>query len=136
MGATYLLAHLLNAAVIFGPLIGYIAQCTEICRTKNSYGFSTKVSLILILANISRVFFWLVIALINNRFGKKFDEVLLFAAVAMILCQVFSLLMKNSWFLCMKLCDTDLNIMVIKRLICLETYLISLKNKSNPCFAF
>jgi len=44
--------------IIFGPLIGYIAQLLKINSLKNSQGFSTYVCTILILANILRIFFW------------------------------------------------------------------------------
>lgn len=45
-------------ALIFGPVIGYIPQYIEINKTKNYRAFSPLVSLILLLANILRIFFW------------------------------------------------------------------------------
>ena len=44
--------------MIFGPVIPYAAQAREIFDKKNSDGFSTRVSLILIVASIMRLFFW------------------------------------------------------------------------------
>jgi len=48
----------INIGLIFGPLIGYAAQIMEIRNKKSSLGFSPRVSAILILANVTRVFFW------------------------------------------------------------------------------
>jgi len=81
----------LDLGMVFGPLIGYLAQFVEIYQRKNSEGFSTRVSLILVIANITRVFFWYFRTLILLRFGKRFSLVLLFAAIVMIIGQVFSL---------------------------------------------
>ncbi len=49
---------LLHLCVIFGPLVAFAAQYMEIRRVKNSEGFSTRVSLVLVVANITRVYFW------------------------------------------------------------------------------
>lgn len=57
------------------PLVPYVAQYIEMSRNKTSEGFSTYVCLILLTANILRVFFW---------FGKRFDTVLLIQSFLLI----------------------------------------------------
>jgi chromate transport protein ChrA len=57
-----------TAFMATSPLVPYVAQYIEMNRNKTSEGFSTYVCLILLAANILRVFFWI---------GKRFDTVLL-----------------------------------------------------------
>jgi len=47
-----------NLGIIFGPLIGYVAQLLVMKKKKSSEGFSIQGSVILVIANILRVFFW------------------------------------------------------------------------------
>eukprot|EP00026_Physarum_polycephalum_P011324 Phypoly_transcript_11539.p1 GENE.Phypoly_transcript_11539~~Phypoly_transcript_11539.p1 ORF type:complete len:231 (+),score=29.56 Phypoly_transcript_11539:492-1184(+) len=68
--------------MVFGPVIGYVSQYNEIKKRKNASGFSTLVSLILLLSNILRCFFWL---------GKSFDVTLVYQAIVMIFAQLIML---------------------------------------------
>lgn len=78
--------HLVNALLslgvdlimIFGSVIGYVDQYRVILQEKNSEAFSKLISLILMLSNILRIFFW---------FGKRFDNVLLYQSLVMIVAQ-------------------------------------------------
>ncbi|KAK3570374.1 hypothetical protein QTP86_019248, partial [Hemibagrus guttatus] len=54
----------------------YIPQYQEIQKTSNTEGFSTRVCLVLLIANILRIFFWV---------GKQFELTLLVQSVVMIL---------------------------------------------------
>jgi len=72
----------LNCFMVIGPVLGYIPQYRVINETHRSEGFSTLVSLVLLVANILRVFFWL---------GKQFQLVLLYQSVVMIIAQLLLL---------------------------------------------
>jgi solute carrier family 66, member 2 len=69
-----------NLLMIFSPVIGYVDQYKKIKETKNSESFSKLVSLILFLSNVLRIFFW---------YGKRFDIVMLYQSLVMIICQFF-----------------------------------------------
>ena len=69
---------LVNLVIIFGPLIGYIPQYFQIKRSNSAGGFSPKISLILLSANILRIFFW---------FLEPFEWPLLVQAGLMIVTQ-------------------------------------------------
>ncbi|MEE6499953.1 hypothetical protein FKM82_003653 [Ascaphus truei] len=62
--------------MVLGGVIPYIPQYQEIKRTSNADGFSTWVCLVLLVANILRIFFW---------FGKFFEFPLLLQSIAMII---------------------------------------------------
>ena len=47
-----------EGAIIFGGIVPFIPQYMIISKTQNSDGFSTHVCLILLTANILRIFFW------------------------------------------------------------------------------
>lgn len=49
---------LLDILMIFGPVIGYISQYKKIVEKKSSEGFNSLITLILLLSNILRIFFW------------------------------------------------------------------------------
>jgi hypothetical protein len=70
---------LLCAALVFGPIIGYIPQYQQILLTRNPQGFSTLVCFILIAANLLRVFFWVL---------KRFEVSLLLQSFVMIMAQL------------------------------------------------
>jgi len=53
-----LISFCTDLGIIFGPLIGYVAQIMEIRNKKSAEGFSSRVSAILIVANLTRMFFW------------------------------------------------------------------------------
>ena len=44
--------------MILGPCLGYIIQCFKIMKERNADGFSPFICLILLVANIFRVFWW------------------------------------------------------------------------------
>eukprot|EP01133_Synstelium_polycarpum_P019051 gene19051-22807_t len=70
---------LLGLFMVFAPVIGYVSQYKSIATTRSSEGFSTRVCLILLLANILRVYFWI---------GKQFDDTLLYQSLVMIVAQL------------------------------------------------
>ncbi|XP_043937175.1 solute carrier family 66 member 2-like isoform X4 [Protopterus annectens] len=70
-----LLSWLPSCVMVFGGVIPYIPQYLQIKRTANAEGFSTRVCLILLIANILRIFFW---------FGKFFELTLLMQSFVMI----------------------------------------------------
>ncbi|KAE8608726.1 hypothetical protein XENTR_v10011585 [Xenopus tropicalis] len=65
-----------SSLIVFGGVVPYIPQYQEIKRTSNPDGFSTWVCLVLLVANILRIFFW---------FGKFFEFPLLLQSIMMIL---------------------------------------------------
>lgn len=70
-----LLSWLASCVMVFGGAVPYIPQYQEIQRTNNVEGFSTRVCLVLLIANILRIFFWV---------GKQFEMPLLLQSVVMI----------------------------------------------------
>ncbi|TWW76570.1 PQ-loop repeat-containing protein 1 [Takifugu flavidus] len=69
------LSWLVSCLMVFGGALPYIPQYQEIQRIGNSEGFSTRVCLLLLVANILRIFFWM---------GKQFELTLLLQSVVMI----------------------------------------------------
>ncbi|KAJ8271938.1 hypothetical protein COCON_G00107970 [Conger conger] len=65
-----------SCVMVFGGVVPYVPQYQEILRTSNTEGFSTRVCLVLLLANILRIFFWI---------GRQFELTLLIQSVVMIL---------------------------------------------------
>lgn len=53
-----LLSWLASCVMVFGGAVPYIPQYQEIQKTNNTEGFSTRVCLVLLIANILRIFFW------------------------------------------------------------------------------
>lgn len=66
--------------MIFGPSVGYFAQAIKFQQTKSSAGFSKYMCLILLFANILRIFFWI---------GKRFTIVLLYQSLVVISSQFY-----------------------------------------------
>ena len=66
--------------MIFVPSIGYFFQAVKFQQTKSSKGFSKTLCLLLLLANILRIFFWI---------GKKFSITLLYQSIVVIISQVY-----------------------------------------------
>ena len=66
--------------MIFVPSIGYCFQGIKFQKTKSSKGFSKNLCLLLLLANILRIFFWI---------GKKFSITLLYQSIVVIISQVY-----------------------------------------------
>ncbi|XP_039619439.1 solute carrier family 66 member 2 [Polypterus senegalus] len=71
-----IISLLASCMMVFGGVVPYIPQYQEIQRTSNTDGFSTRVCLVLLVANILRIFFW---------FGKQFEITLLLQSLVMIL---------------------------------------------------
>lgn len=70
-----LLSWLASCVMVFGGAVPYVPQYQDIQRTNNAEGFSTRVCLVLLIANILRIFFWI---------GKQFEMPLLLQSVVMI----------------------------------------------------
>uniref|UniRef100_A0A665TPP4 Si:dkey-246g23.2 n=1 Tax=Echeneis naucrates TaxID=173247 RepID=A0A665TPP4_ECHNA len=75
-GSWTLLSWLASCVMVFGGALPYVPQYQEIQRSSNIEGFSTRVCLVLLIANILRIFFWI---------GKQFELTLLLQSVVMIL---------------------------------------------------
>lgn len=73
---------LIPVVLVVGPVIGYIPQYHEIQKTHNFRAFSPLVSLILLVSNILRIFFWV---------EKRFELALLLQSVVMIVAQLLLL---------------------------------------------
>lgn len=71
-----LLSLVASLLMVFGGALPYVPQFQEIQRSSNTEGFSTRVCLVLLIANILRIFFWI---------GKQFELTLLLQSVVMIL---------------------------------------------------
>ncbi|XP_072278525.1 solute carrier family 66 member 2-like [Pyxicephalus adspersus] len=70
-----LLSWVSSFLMVFGGVVPYIPQYQEIRRSSSTDGFSTWVCLVLLVANILRIFFW---------FGKFFEFPLLLQSLLMI----------------------------------------------------
>ena len=66
--------------IIFFPSIGYFFQGIKFQKTKSSIGFSKILCLLILLANILRIYFWL---------GKPFEKSLLFQSIVVIISQIY-----------------------------------------------
>ncbi|MEQ2264605.1 hypothetical protein XENORESO_013882, partial [Xenotaenia resolanae] len=75
-GSWTLLSLFSSFLMVFGGALPYIPQYQEIQGSSNTEGFSTRVCLVLLIANILRIFFWI---------GKQFELTLLLQSVVMIL---------------------------------------------------
>ncbi|KAH9989843.1 hypothetical protein BJV77DRAFT_1145000 [Russula vinacea] len=73
------LSTLASIGMAVGPPLVYVDQATSIIKKKDSTGFSRDVCAVLLLANITRCFFWL---------GERFEFALLLQSLLMILCQL------------------------------------------------
>ena len=73
---------LLDVLMIVSPNIGFVAQILKFRQVKSSEGFSKLLSLILLIANILRIFFWI---------GKQFSIVLLYQSILSIIMQIILL---------------------------------------------
>ncbi|XP_054476229.1 solute carrier family 66 member 2 [Anoplopoma fimbria] len=71
-----LLSWMASCLMVFGGALPYVPQYQDIQTSSNSEGFSTRVCLVLLIANILRIFFWI---------GKQFELTLLLQSVVMIL---------------------------------------------------
>jgi len=71
---------LIDILMVTGPSIGYFLQSLKFKKTKSSKGFSKSICLIIYLAQILRVFFWI---------GKPFKITLLYQSFLIIIFQVY-----------------------------------------------
>ena len=69
-----------NVLMVFLPSTGYFFQGIKFKQTKSSKGFSKTLCLLLLLANILRIFFWI---------GKKFALTLLYQSIIVIISQIY-----------------------------------------------
>uniref|UniRef100_A0A8K9UMB9 Solute carrier family 66 member 2 n=1 Tax=Oncorhynchus mykiss TaxID=8022 RepID=A0A8K9UMB9_ONCMY len=74
-GSWTLLSWLASCVMVFGGTLPYLPQYQEIQRSSITEGFSTRVCLLLLIANILRIF-WM---------GKQFELTLLLQSVVMII---------------------------------------------------
>lgn len=77
-----LISNLIDILMIFGPSTSFLLQISKIKKEKSSSGFSKKIILILLSANILRIYFW---------FGEKFSIILFIQSLIMILTQLYLL---------------------------------------------
>lgn len=66
--------------MIFLPSCGYFFQAIKFKQTKSSKGFSKTLCLLLLLANIFRIYFWI---------GKPFSITLLYQSIIVIISQIY-----------------------------------------------
>ena len=71
---------LIDIFMVTGPSLGYFLQSLKFKKTKSSKGFSKSICLIIYLAQILRVFFWI---------GKPFKITLLYQSILIIIFQVY-----------------------------------------------
>lgn len=71
-----------SAMMLVGPVIPYLLQLFQMRKENRSDGFSSWTCLVLLVANILRVWFWV---------GKRFETVLLWQSIIMIFTQVYML---------------------------------------------
>ena len=77
---SYYSKFLADLMMIFIPSVGYYFQAMKFKQTKSTKGFAKFLCLLLLIANILRVFFW---------FGKKFALTLLYQAIVVIISQIY-----------------------------------------------
>ena len=99
--------------MIFVPSIGYFFQALKFKQTKSTKGFAKFLCLLLLLANILRIFFW---------FGKKLTLTLLYQAVVVKISQIYLIHVYLEY-------QDDLPAKTEKPLI---DYIINLKETLNP----
>ena len=75
-----LIKLLADFLMIFLPSFGYFFQAIKFQRTKSSKGFSKSLCLLLLLANILRIYFWI---------GKPFAKSLLYQSIVVIISQIY-----------------------------------------------
>lgn len=75
-----ILNNLVDIIMTLTPVIPYFAQINKFKENKSSKGFSIKISLFILSANILRIFFW---------FGERFNIFLLLQSILMIIAQLY-----------------------------------------------
>lgn len=74
--------NFVDCAMVVGPSLAFFIQIQAIKTVKSSEGFNKLLVLVLLVANILRIFFW---------YGKHFSLVLLFQSILMIATQLYLL---------------------------------------------
>jgi len=77
--APHWLSTLASIGMAVGPPLVYADQTISIVKKKDATGFSRDICAVLLLANITRCFFWL---------GERFEFALLVQSLLMIMCQL------------------------------------------------
>jgi uncharacterized protein with PQ loop repeat len=77
---SFILKACADILMVFVPSIGYFFQAMKFKQTKSSKGFAKFLCLLLLLANILRIFFWM---------GKRFTLTLLFQAIVVVISQIY-----------------------------------------------
>lgn len=77
---TSILTSITDIIMTLSPVIPYFSQINTFKKNKSSKGFSIKISLFILSANILRIFFW---------FGENFQISLLLQSILMILAQLY-----------------------------------------------
>jgi len=77
--APHWVSTLASIGMAVGPPLVYADQTISIVRKRDATGFSRDICAVLLLANITRCFFWL---------GERFEFALLVQSLLMILCQL------------------------------------------------
>lgn len=77
-----ILARFLDFGMIVGPVLGFVPQYKEIATSENTKAFSSLVCLILLTANILRIYYWIY---------ERFTVVLVLQALLMIVVQLMLL---------------------------------------------
>jgi hypothetical protein len=90
--SNFLLKFFFNILFIFGPNLAFISQISNFRISKSNKGFSKKTTLLILLADIFRIFFWL---------GKRFEKTLLIQSFVSIFMQLFLL------YECLKVSNED-----------------------------
>jgi hypothetical protein len=97
--SNFLLLKFFEILFIFGPNLAFIPQISNFRQSKSNKGFSKKITLIILLADIFRIFYWLV---------KRFEKILLIQSIISIFMQLFLL------YECLKVSNIDNDISLNK----------------------
>ncbi|KAI9620019.1 hypothetical protein H4Q26_014001 [Puccinia striiformis f. sp. tritici PST-130] len=73
------ISTLSSIGMALGPPLVYLDQYQTIHKTKSSQGFSHLICVVLLIANITRLFYWL---------GERFETALLIQSILMIIAQL------------------------------------------------
>ena len=77
---SHLIKYFADVFIVFLPSIGYIFQAIKFKQTKSSKGFAKFLCLLILIANILRIFFWI---------GKRFSLPLLLQAIIVVISQIY-----------------------------------------------
>lgn len=77
---TFILQFIIDFSMVLAPSLGYVLQSIKFHQTKSSKGFSKYLCLLIVLANLLRIFFWI---------AKPFAKSLLFQSFTIIISQFY-----------------------------------------------